>query len=89
MRALLPGTKTERECDFDTIRNDSKQPCEITQLPESKAKNRGDLELKAWQRVLIFLNQDNRIFSFLSHSFENPMLPKQAAEIALICSCEF
>jgi hypothetical protein len=89
MRALLPGTKTERECDFDTIRNDSKQPCEITQLPESQAKNRGDLEWKAWQRVSIVSNLDNRIFSFLRCSFENPMLPKQAAEIALICSCEF
>ena len=89
IRALLPGINTERACGLDTIRNDSKQLCEITQLTESKAKNRGESELKSKQRVSIFLNQDNCIFSFLSRSFENPMLPKQAAEIALICSCEF
>jgi hypothetical protein len=58
-------------------------------LPESEAKNRGDLGWKVWQRVLIVSNLDNRIFSFLRCSFENPMLPKQAAEIALVCSCEF
>jgi hypothetical protein len=57
-------------------------------LTESEAKIRGDLEWKVWQHVLIVSNQGNRIFSFLSHSFENPMLPKQAAELALVCSCE-